>query len=151
MIVGIDVGKNGCLCILDKQPIFIDFKTKGLRGYIDILQPLDITLVAVEQVGAMRGQGVVSMFSFGENYGLIQGMLQTLSIPYILVRPQLWRKTLNIPSKADKKDIASIISKIYPKVSLYGTRGGLLDGRSDSLCLAHYCNLYYKGEHNAIR
>lgn len=146
MIIGIDPGKKGALCILDKVPKFVDFKDKNILGYIEVLKDLDIKLAAIEKVGAMRGQGVVSMFSFGENYGMIQGVLKTLGIPYILVRPQEWQKTLNIPTKSDKKVIASIIQNIYPNAELYGIRGGLNDGRSDSLCIAHYAQLYNKGK-----
>lgn len=150
MIVGgIDVGKSGALCLLDDKNIhFVDFKTKGIKGYIDILKSTkNIKLVTVELVHSMPKQGVKSMFSFGENYGLIQGVLQALDIPFILVKPQTWQKALNIPSKSDKKKIASIISNVYPKAQLYGLKGGLLDGRSDALCLVHYAKLYYKGQY----
>lgn len=146
MIIGIDPGKSGALCALDgKEITFIDFKTKGLLGYKEFLNSKAVEVVALEKVHAMKGQGVVSMFSFGENYGSIQGMLLALEIPCILVSPQTWQKALNIPKKSDKKNIASIINTLYPTADLYGIRGGLLDGRSDSLCLAHYAELYIKG------
>lgn len=149
LYLGIDPGNNGSLCILDNRQIsFIDYKDKALRGYIQHIKDLnkDNIVVAVEEVNSMPKQGVKSTFTFGTNYGLIQGMLQALEIPYILVKPQIWQKKLLIPAKSDKKKIASIILNIYPNALIYGVRGGLLDGRSDSLCIAHYMKLYYKGK-----
>lgn len=149
LYLGIDPGNNGSLCILDdREIVFIDYKDKALRGYIQHIKGLnkDNIVVAVEEVNSMPKQGVKSTFTFGTNYGLIQGMLQALEISYILVKPQIWQRKLLIPAKSDKKKIASIILNIYPNASIYGARGGLLDGRSDSLCIAHYMKLYYKGK-----
>lgn len=149
LYLGIDPGNNGSLCILDdREIVFIDYKDKALRGYIQHIKSLnkDNIVVAVEEVNSMPKQGVKSTFTFGTNYGLIQGMLQALEIPYILVKPQIWQRKLLIPAKSDKKKIASIILNIYPNAPIYGVRGGLLDGRSDSLCIAHYMKLYYKGK-----
>lgn len=156
LYLGIDPGNNGSLCCLDDRDktniktAFSDYKDQSLRGYISTIRSLItqnlITLVALEEVHSMPKQGVKSTFTFGTNYGMIQGMLQALDVPYILVKPQIWQKKLLIPAKSDKKKIASIILNIYPDAPLYGTRGGLLDGRSDSLCLAHYAKLYHKGQ-----
>lgn len=46
----------------------------------------------LERVGARPGQGVTSMFKFGENFGFIQGLLTACSIPYGLVTPQKWKR-----------------------------------------------------------
>lgn len=148
-IIGIDTGKSGSLCHLkDNIPIeFIDFSSNNLRGYINYLKSLDsIDLCVVELVHSMPSQGVKSMFSFGENFGMLQGMLMSLNIPFILVRPTIWKKALHIPAKSDKKASASIIQNIFPTVDLYTPRGRLLDGRSDALCLAYYGQLHLKGK-----
>ena len=60
------------------------------------------TSVALEKVSAMPGQGVTSMFTFGEGYGRIQGYLEALRVGYNLVRPQAWQKIL--PPGGNPKD-----------------------------------------------
>lgn len=138
MIIAIDVGSNGALAYKKGNEIgFLDFKSCKLIGYIEFLLKNKVSKAIVEEVHAMPKQGVVSMFNFGIRYGEILSMLQVLNIPYEVISPVKWHKKLNIPSKASKKEIASIIQAKYPDVNFYGKKGGLLDGRSDALCLLH--------------
>ena len=148
MILGIDVGASGSLCSLDNsETTFVDYTYKGLRGYIDYIESIkNISLCVVEEVHSMPGQGVKSMFSFGQRFGEIQGILQAFKVPYILIKPTVWKKFLNIPAKSDKHKSAEIIQNIFPKAILHTERGRLLDGRSDALCLAHYGQLYLQGK-----
>ncbi|PPB54620.1 hypothetical protein [Campylobacter hyointestinalis] len=143
IVAGIDPGSSGALCILDRDITFYDFKKIGMLGYIKALRDIKPEIVLVEKVHSMPRQGVSSTFSFGQRLGEIEGILSTLSIPYELIPPQVWMKAIGIPAKSDKKQIASFIYKLYPNVELNGSKGGLLDGRSDSLCLAHYARLKY--------
>ena len=87
----IDPGANGALCILyeNGEAEFYDFSKVGLRGYVEAIKSHNepFTMVIVESVSAMPGQGVTSMFSFGKRLGELEGMLQTLGIGYDLVRP----------------------------------------------------------------
>jgi len=101
-------------------------------------------MIGLEKVNAMPGQGVKSMFSFGERYGELQGMLQTLELGYVLVRPTEWQKACKVKPKSGKKGIHSVISKIYPKAELVGPRGGIIDGRCDALSIAHYLRGKYQ-------
>lgn len=138
--IGIDPGANGALCILheDNRTIFVDFKQDGLKGYIDILSSLEnIQRIGLEKVGSMPGQGVKSMFSFGQRLGELEGMLQTLHLGYIMTRPAEWQKSCGVKPKSGKKGIYEVVSKIYPNAELNGTRGGIKDGRCDSLGIAH--------------
>lgn len=145
--IGIDPGANGALCHLfeNKDIKFIDFKTDGLRGYIDYLSSIEdkktIQMVSVEQVSSMPGQGVKSMFSFGQRLGELEGMLQALKIGYIQTRPHAWQKTCKVQAKSGKKGIFEAISKIYPEAELLGSKGGIKDGRCDSLGIAHNLRL----------
>jgi hypothetical protein len=61
-----------------------------------------ITKAAIEKVGAMPGQGVVSMFTFGKSYGFLRGLLVAFEVPLVEVPPQTWMKRLAIPSRGDK-------------------------------------------------
>lgn len=141
--VGIDIGAKGALCILDTSNsntsiCFVDYSKVGLNGYINALKNLQTDNIIVELVHSMPKQGVASMFSFGQRFGEVIGILTALNKNYILVTPQKWQKELNLMPKATKKQIASTILDIYPQANLLGNRGGLLDGRSDALALAHY-------------
>ena len=98
-------------------------------------------MVSVEQVSSMPGQGVKSMFSFGQRLGELEGMLQALKIGYIQTRPQAWQKTCKVQAKSGKKGIFEAISKIYPEAELLGSKGGIKDGRCDSLGIAHNLRL----------
>ena len=57
--------------------------------------------VVVEQVNAMPGQGVTSMFNFGQTFGAIKGICAALGLPIFFVRPSMWKKhfELLIPLK----------------------------------------------------
>lgn len=154
--VGIDPGAKGCMVTLTtglekEEPLFLDF---NLKQYCESLTRLSKSIqdsttpimVAVEKVHAMPGQGVSSTFSFGQRLGELEGMLMTISMPYELVAPKDWQKACGIPAKSDKKAIAEVMQKLYPTAELYGNKGGLRDGRSDSLGLAHFIRLKYLGD-----
>ena len=101
--VGIDPGKSGAMAIVstDTQP-FVRVVPFDEREYAEVLRfhtTYDtIGGCVVERVNAMPGQGVSSMFSFGENYGFIQGLLTAFNIPYELVMPRVWKKEFGVTS-----------------------------------------------------
>ncbi|MDY5467344.1 MAG: hypothetical protein SPF98_07150 [Campylobacter sp.] len=144
--IGIDPGAKGSMCIISNGKVaFKDFDLKNYSNTLKAFLDTDDTelIVAVEKVHAMPGQGVSSSFSFGQRLGELEGMLTALQIPYELVAPKDWQKACGIPAKSDKKGIASVIQKLYPTAELYGNKGGLRDGRSDALGLAHFIRLKY--------
>jgi crossover junction endodeoxyribonuclease RuvC len=55
----------------------------------------------VEKVTARPGQGVTSMFRFGQNLGQIEGVLVALDIPFEFVMPQAWKKFYDLTSDKD--------------------------------------------------
>ena len=145
VVAGIDIGAKGSLVILKgKNIIYCDFKDMGILGYIQTLKKHKVDIVIVEKIHSMPRQGVKSMFSFGQRLGEVEGMLLTLGISYELVAPQIWQKCLGVSPKSDKKDIALTILKRYPQAELYGKKGGLNDGRSDAIGLAHYGVVKYE-------
>ena len=92
--IGIDPGKKGALAVIDTEapaPFAVPFSESG---YLDVLRGKDPdkSIVALEKVAAMPGQGVTSMFNFGCGYGWLQGILEALRFPYELVPPQRWKK-----------------------------------------------------------
>ena len=146
LYIGIDPGAKGSMCVISNgKVLFKDFDLKEYSSTLKTFLDTDDTelMVAIEKVHAMPGQGVSSSFSFGQRLGELEGMLTALQIPYELVAPKDWQKACGIPAKSDKKGIASVIQKLYPTAELYGNKGGLRDGRSDALGLAHFIRLKY--------
>ena len=132
--VGIDPGKKGAISMIhegkvarvDPIPI-LDEKTIDLRGLNVYLRSFkDITLPSVhvflEQVSAMPGQGVVSMFSFGRTYGQIEGMLVGNGLPYTLVRPQKWQKVMYEGVEGTSKERSIVAAqRLFPDINFLAT------------------------------
>ena len=72
--------------------------------------------VIVEQVNAMPGQGVTSMFNFGQSFGVIKGVCSGLNIPIYFVRPLKWKKYFDL-IKTNKDASRTKAIEIYPHIS----------------------------------
>src|SRR5690606_16808140 len=88
----------------------------------------------VERVSAMPGQGVSSMFNFGMGYGVIQGVLASLGIPYTLVTPQTWKKRAGLAGK-DKDNARTLAQQLCPEAPL-GRKKDI--GRADAILIARF-------------
>lgn len=99
----------------------------------------DKPIVAVEKVGAMPGQGVTSMFSFGQSYGFILGVFAAFGIGYQLVPPTVWKREFGL-LHTGKQGSVEVCKRLFPGVSLLPTERCRKesDGMSDALCLAEY-------------
>lgn len=99
----------------------------------------DKPIAAVEKVGAMPGQGVTSMFSFGQSYGFILGVLTAFGIPYQLVPPRKWKAEFGL-LHTEKQGSVDVAKRLYPEVSLLPTKRCKKesDGMSDALLLCTY-------------
>lgn len=141
--IGIDPGKDGALAEI--------WEEDGERKHIEIVpysrENYDLALnemcgaecvCCLERVGAMPGQGVTSMFKFGENFGFIQGLLTAYSIPYELVTPQKWKKEFQITG--DKNSSIAVCKRLFPGVSLRRTDRCKTDhdGMAEALLMAEY-------------
>lgn len=93
----------------------------------------------VEHVGAMPGQGCVSMFNFGTSFGWLQGMLEALGVPYELVRPAKWKREFSCTS--DKNTSIEVAKRLFPGVDLRRTERCTKDhdGKAEALLLAVFC------------
>lgn len=137
--VGIDPGKSGAIALLhpDGKLVTHTFNTLNYRATLEQIKDEDIKC-CLEKVGAMPGQGVVSMFNFGHNLGFIEGVLQAYSIPYQLVPPQTWKKEFSLSS--DKAKSIEVCQKLFPKVSLLATDRSKKphDGIAEAILMAEY-------------
>jgi crossover junction endodeoxyribonuclease RuvC len=142
-VIGIDPGKTGAVAVIEDNTIvelydcpIITSSKKGVkpqydeRGMARIIQveiarigcPVD--KIVIEKVGAMPGQGVTSMFTFGMGFGLWLGILATLPVPYELVTPQRWKKEMlmDIPggnSLKERKARSVVAAKrLFPGLDL---------------------------------
>ena len=113
MILGIDPGLDGGLAILSGSHIELletiptEKKTGFIKRQVDaqklsnILRVYPDLVCYLEGVASRPGQGVASVFSFGDTYGCIRGVLGALNIPVYTVSPFKWKKALEVSSKED--------------------------------------------------
>ena len=133
LIIGIDPGISGSICffkdgrILEviEMPIMTDGKknkkqVNGAQIYNEFLKRInkkeDEIRVVIEQVSAMPGQGVTSMFNFGQSFGILKGICSAMQLPMFFVRPAKWKKYFNlINSQKDASRTRAI--EIFPYFS----------------------------------
>ena len=134
LIIGIDPGISGSICffedgkILDvvEMPTMTEGKknkrqVNGSQIYNEISIRINgikkkETRVIIEQVSAMPGQGVTSMFNFGQSFGILKGICSAMQLPMYFVRPAKWKKYFNlINSEKDASRTRAI--EIFPYFS----------------------------------
>lgn len=136
--IGVDPGKKGGFAIItDSGQTATALDEKAFVYSMYVLRSFDC-VACVEHVGAMPGQGVTSMFNFGQNFGFIQGVLTAYGIPFELVRPQKWKKEFSITG--DKNTSIAVCKRLFPDVSLLPTERSRKDsdGMAEALLLAEY-------------
>jgi len=145
--LGIDPGNKGAMCLLPKtgQPLFIDNNTTP-NTIVDILTKYKIDIAMIEDVHSIYGVSAKSNFNFGFNVGYLHGIISALKIPLDVVQPKVWQKHFNVKvtGKNIKKEVASIALRLNPTLEIYGSKGGLLDGRSDAYLIAMYAKFKHK-------
>jgi crossover junction endodeoxyribonuclease RuvC len=86
----------------------------------------------------MPGQGVTSMFNFGQSFGVIKGICSALSLPIYFVRPTKWKRHFNL-IKTNKDASRTKVIEIYPEISskLYRKKDS---NKADAILIARYFN-----------
>ena len=134
LIIGIDPGVSGSICffrdgkILDaiEMPVMNEGKknkkqVNGAQIYNEITKKINSNSetkirVVIEHVTAMPGQGVTSMFNFGQSFGVLKGICSAMRLPMFFVRPAKWKKYYNlINSEKDASRTRAI--EIFPNFS----------------------------------
>lgn len=152
--IGFDPGKEGGACVLcdDAPPVVYAFTFDGTelrtRWIYDWIQdvPKDDTLVVIEKVHAMPGQGVTSMFTFGEGFGELKALAKILGHPWALVPPQTWKKHVLAGTDKSKGATVEWALRTYPNLQpeLLKKSGLPHMGKVDALAIAHYGHHYAK-------
>jgi len=102
----------------------------------DNILSIEETLVVVEQVNAMPGQGVTSMFNFGQTFGAIKGISAALGLPIFFVRPAKWKKHFELINSSKDASRTKAI-EMYP--SLSGQLSKKKDvNKSDAILIARF-------------
>ncbi len=134
LIIGIDPGLSGSLCFFEdgkiidviEMPVMAEGKknkrqVNGSQIYNEILKRTKniekkSVKVVIEQVSAMPGQGVTSMFNFGQSFGVLKGICSAMQLPLYFVRPAKWKKYFNlINSEKDASRTKAI--EVFPYIS----------------------------------
>ena len=149
--IGVDPGKKGGFAIIHidlsgKQHIDVfpwsdDAFVREMAGWRDdfVAQESGGAVACVEKVGAMHGQGVNSMFTFGKSAGFIEGVLAALGIGVQLVPPGTWKKEFSLIGK-DKVASIEVCKRLFPGVNLLATDKCRKDsdGIAEALLMAEY-------------
>jgi crossover junction endodeoxyribonuclease RuvC len=131
-IIGIDPGLSGAIAILEDgkikelfdMPVMPDGKKnkRQLNNALlvklikDNIKNIEDTVMVVEQVNAMPGQGVTSMFNFGQTFGAIKGICAALGLPIFFVRPAKWKKHFELINSSKDASRTKAI-EMYPSIS----------------------------------
>ena len=151
-IFGIDPGVSGAICVLKggkiveiyEMPTMIDGKKnkRQVNGaevtniFLRELSNEDSAKVVVEHVTAMPGQGVTSMFNFGQSFGVLKGICAALKLPIYFVRPVKWKKHFNL-IKTNKDASRTKVIEIFPYIASKVSRKKDLN-KADSILIAKY-------------
>ena len=162
LIIGIDPGITGSICFFEdgkiidvvEMPNMAEGKknkrqVNGAQIYHEIykrikhLEKKDIKVV-IEQVAAMPGQGVTSMFNFGQSFGVLKGICAAMQISMYFVRPAKWKKYFNL--KNSEKDASRTKAiEIFPHFSAQLSRKKD-SNKADAILIASYYYNTYKTE-----
>ncbi|MDC0396658.1 crossover junction endodeoxyribonuclease [Candidatus Pelagibacter sp.] len=160
LVVGIDPGISGSICffqdgkIIDviEMPTMTEGKknkkqVNGSQIFNEISERIkkidkkDIKVI-IEQVSAMPGQGVTSMFNFGQSYGILKGICSAMQLPMYFVRPAKWKKYFNlINSEKDASRTKAI--EIFPYFSAQLSRKKD-NNKADAILIASFYYETYK-------
>lgn len=150
VILGIDPGASGALVFLDTNtqrltahdmPVVEVKRGTGIKRHVsaqlvaELFAELQPDAAYLEQVGAMPGQGVSSMFAFGRAAGVVEGVVAALGVPLTLITPQTWQKAMAVRGGKDGSRMRA--AELFPRQADLFKRVKD-DGRADAALIAAY-------------
>ena len=163
LVIGIDPGISGAICFFEGGQIkeIIDMPTmadgkknkrqiNGPQTYNEIYSRIkkvsknDITVV-IEQVSAMPGQGVTSMFNFGQSFGVLKGICSAMQLSMQFVRPAKWKKYFGL-IKTEKDASRTKVIEIFPYISSELSRKKDSNKADAVLIASFFYNTYKKAD-----
>ena len=162
LIIGIDPGISGSICFFQdgeikdvvEMPTMIEGKknkkqVNGSQIFNEISEKIKNMdkkniKVVIEHVTAMPGQGVTSMFNFGQSFGILKGICSAMQLSVYFVRPAKWKKYFNlINSEKDASRTRAI--EIFPYYSSNLSRKKD-SNKADAILIASFFFETYKKE-----
>ena len=163
LIIGIDPGISGAICFFENgqvkeiinMPVMADGKKNkrqinGPQTYNEILKrinnyPKKDIIVVIEQVSAMPGQGVTSMFNFGQSFGVLKGICSAMQLSMYFVRPAKWKKYFGL-IKTEKDASRTKVIEIFPYISSQLSRKKDSNKADAVLIASFFYNTYKKAD-----
>ncbi len=160
LIIGIDPGISGAICFFQNGEIsdVIDMPSmadgKKNKRQINSRQvfnevseriiniPKKDIIVVIEQVSAMPGQGVTSMFNFGQSFGVLKGICSAMQLSMYFVRPAKWKKYYGL-IKTEKDASRTKVIEIFPYISSKLSKKKD-SNKADAILLANFFNNTYQ-------
>ncbi len=162
LIIGVDPGISGSICFFEngriieviEMPTMIEGKknkrqVNGAQIYNEISKKINMNgiqniRVVIEQVSAMPGQGVTSMFNFGQSFGILKGICSAMQLPMYFVRPAKWKKYFGlINSEKDASRTRAIEMFPYFSSQLSKKKDS---NKADAILIASFYHETYKLE-----
>ena len=162
LLIGIDPGISGSICFFEDgkilevldMPTMVDGKknkkqVNGAQIYNEILKRINKSdkekiRVIIEQVSAMPGQGVTSMFNFGQSFGILKGICSAMQLPMYFVRPAKWKKYFGlINSEKDASRTKAIEMFPYFSSQLSKKKDS---NKADAILIASFYHETYKSD-----
>ena len=163
LIIGIDPGISGAICFFEdgkvkeilEMPTMADGKKNkrqinGPQIYNEILSRInkikkEDIFVVIEQVSAMPGQGVTSMFNFGQSFGVLKGICSAMQLSMYFIRPMKWKKYFGL-IKTEKDVSRTKVIEIFPYISSQLSRKKDSNKADAILIASFFYNTYKKAE-----
>ena len=160
LIIGIDPGISGAICFFQNGEItdVIDIPSmadgKKNKRQINSQQvfneiseriiniPKKEIIVVIEQVSAMPGQGVTSMFNFGQSFGVLKGICSAMQLSMYFVRPAKWKKYYGL-IKTEKDASRTKVIEIFPYISSKLSKKKD-SNKADAILIANFFNNTYQ-------
>ena len=163
LIIGIDPGISGAICFFEDgqikeiidMPVMADGKknkrqVNGPQTYNEISKrinkfPKKDIIVVIEQVSAMPGQGVTSMFNFGQSFGVLKGICSAMQLSMFFIRPVKWKKYFGL-IKTEKDASRTKVIEIFPYISSELSRKKDSNKADAVLIASFFYNTYKKAD-----
>ena len=158
-IIGIDPGISGAICFFNEGKIIdvIDMpciaegkknkrQVNGAQIYNEINDriqniPRNQVCVVIEKVSAMPGQGVTSMFNFGQSFGVLKGICSAMQLSMYFITPAKWKKYFNL-LKTEKQASRTKVIEIFPYFSTKLSKKKDIN-KADAILIASFFNNTY--------
>lgn len=124
LVLGCDPGAGGGVAFIGDDFIVAEGMPDTRAEFVDLLEHYRPVRALVERVSSSPQMGVVSAFTFGQNYERIIMGLTCLKIPFAEVLPSKWQKEfllkkgrgLGLSPTEKKNDHKRVAKELYPTI-----------------------------------